>query len=212
MSRLESLFDAVIALALTLIVVSVEVPSSFDELLNSFKKLPAFAFSFAVMVMCWYYHYLFHRRYGLEDFPLVILNTILMFLIVFYVYPLKFLSALMFDRNSIQVRDEQLPYLMLMYSGGFVAIFTLLLFMYVYAYWKRDGLELNGSEQLQTRGKFIELSIYIVLGLLSTAIVFSPIPLQWAGMVYFLIGPMQGLNGYLWGRQLDKYISEEDCA
>lgn len=48
--RLESLFDAIIALAPTLIVVSVEVPSSFAELTESFRKLPAFAICFAILV------------------------------------------------------------------------------------------------------------------------------------------------------------------
>ncbi|GAB5406273.1 MAG: hypothetical protein Aurels2KO_45040 [Aureliella sp.] len=201
-SRLESLFDAVIALALTLIVVSVEVPSSFDALLDAFKRLPAFAICFAILVMCWYYNFLFHRRYGIEDFPITILNSVLMFLVVFYVYPLKFLYAFMFSQAETTITREQVPLLMYMYSGGFLAIFTNLLIMYAYAYTKRVGLELSESEVLLTKMKLSELSIYVLFGVLSILLVavWGSAPL--AGLVYCLIGPAQGINGYLWGRQL----------
>ncbi|MFN3194192.1 MAG: TMEM175 family protein [Aureliella sp.] len=199
-SRLESLFDAVIALALTLIVVSVEVPDSFDVLKDTFARLPAFAICFAILIMSWYYHFLFHRRYGLEDYPLVILNTVLMFLVVFYVYPLKFLYSVLFDSNA-KISNEDMPALMLMYSGGFTAIFCLLTAMYVYAYFKRDGLELNENEVLQTKMKITELAIYSVVGLASIAMVFAGHP-PLAGLAYIAIGPLVGLNGHLWGRQI----------
>lgn len=204
-SRLESLFDAVIALAITLIIVSVEVPDSFDDLLESFRKLPAFAFSFAVMVMCWYYHFLFHRRYGLENFPLVVLNTILMFLVVFYVYPLKFLAAMMFDPAAVKLTKQQMPLLMYMYSGGFMAIFSLMLLMYLYAYRQSDGLTLTPLERAQTRQKLAELTIYILVGLMSLLLVFLG-QYAFAGLIYLLIGPIQGINGFLWGRSFDRYM------
>ncbi len=201
-SRLEALFDAVIALALTLIVVTVEVPSSFDELLIAFRKLPAFAICFAILLMCWYYNFLFHRRYGIEDFPVVIMNSILMFLVIFYVYPLKFLYFLMFDQASATIQREQVPTLMCMYSGGFVAIFALLLGMYVYAYTKRTGLGLSQNETTLTKMKLTEMSIYIGLGLGSIAIAISSLPVPIAGLIYILTGPLQAANGAYWGRHL----------
>lgn len=201
-SRLESLFDAIIALALTLIVVSIEVPSSFDALLVEFKKLPAFGVCFAILLMCWFYHYSFHRRYGLEDFPLLILNSLLMFLVVFYVYPLKFLYSFMFTQSEMQITREQVPTLMMMYSGGFAAIFLMLLLMHLYAYSKRQALELNENEIIQTKLRICELFWYVFLAGISIGFAFSVNYVPYAGLVYFLIGPVQGLNGYLWGRQI----------
>lgn len=201
-SRLESLFDAVIALALTLIVVSVEVPSSFDALLGAFQKLPAFAICFAILVMCWYYNFLFHRRYGIEDFPITILNSILMFLVVFYVYPLKFLYAFMFSQAETTITREQVPLLMYMYSGGFVAIFANLLVMYAYAYVKRVGLELSPNEIILTKMKLSELSIYVFVGSLSILLVAILNSAASAGLIYCMIGPAQGVNGFIWGRRL----------
>lgn len=198
-SRLESLFDAVIALALTLILVSVEVPETFDDLMAAFQRLPAFAFSFAVIIMCWYYHFLFHRRYGIEDYPLVLLNAVLMFIVIFYVYPLKFLAALMF-RSAIAITEDQIPIMMYLYSGGFITIFVLILAMYVYAYTKREPLELDQVERQLTKQKWCELSIYIAVGIASLFLVQVSAPL--AGMIYIAIGPLQGVNGFLWGRKI----------
>lgn len=212
-SRLESLFDAVIALALTLIVVSIEVPSSFDALLDSFYKLPAFAVCFAILLMCWYYHFLFHRRYGIEDFPIVVLNGILMFLVVFYVYPLKFLYTLMFaQRGEINITAEQIPLLMIMYSGGFVAIFILMFLMYGYAYLKREGLNLNANEVALTRLKLGEHGCYIAIGIVSIVLATLPDMSPIAGLVYCAIAPMQFFNGLFWGRYVDGAQPDEDDA
>jgi hypothetical protein len=93
-SRLEELSDAVIGFALTLLVVSLEVPQTFDELLHTIRGFPAFGICFALLIVIWYEHYTFFRRYGLQDTATIVWNTIFLFLIVFYVYPLKFLFTL----------------------------------------------------------------------------------------------------------------------
>lgn len=201
-SRLESLFDAVIALAITLIVVSVEVPSSFDALLSAFHKLPAFAICFAILVMCWYYNFLFHRRFGLEDYPIMLLNASLMFLVVFYVYPLKFLYAFMFRAADTTITQSQVPQLMYMYSGGFVAIFLNLLVMYWYAYSKRRQLALTENEVLLTKMKLCELAIYVGVGVISLLLVAFSDQVPLAGLIYCIIGPAQGINGFSWGRHI----------
>ena len=41
----------------------------------------------------WGRHYYFFRYYGLEDITTIVLNTLLLFLVLFYVYPLKFLVS-----------------------------------------------------------------------------------------------------------------------
>jgi uncharacterized membrane protein len=52
---------------------------------------PTFAVTFAVIGWIWYEHYLFFRRYDLDDGLTVLLNCILIFIVVFYAYPMKFM-------------------------------------------------------------------------------------------------------------------------
>ena len=66
-SRLEGLSDAVFAFAVTLLVVSLEVPETFDELLHVLRGFFAFAVCFAILFWVWFDHYRFFRRYGLAD-------------------------------------------------------------------------------------------------------------------------------------------------
>jgi uncharacterized membrane protein len=94
-SRLEGFSDAVFAFAVTLLVVSLEVPRTFTELATAMREFPAFAICFALLFQVWWRHFNFFRRYGLEDPPTIGLTGILLFVVLFYVYPLKFVFKLM---------------------------------------------------------------------------------------------------------------------
>src|SRR5436190_7870221 len=93
-SRLEGLTDGVFALALTLLILSAEVPKTFSEMQESIKGLPAFAICFAAIMWFWGEHYKISRRYGLVDKTSMVLTSLLLFVVLFYVYPLKFLFSL----------------------------------------------------------------------------------------------------------------------
>ena len=94
-SRIEGLSDAVFAFAITLLVVSLEVPKTFDELLATMRGFFAFAICFALLFAVWNEHYEFSRRYGLWDASTVRLNAALPFIVLLYVYPLKFLFTIL---------------------------------------------------------------------------------------------------------------------
>lgn len=53
----------------------------------------AFTLTFAVLIMIWVEHYLFFRRYGIRDGYAITLNSVLLLLVLFYVYPFKFLTT-----------------------------------------------------------------------------------------------------------------------
>ena len=158
-TRVESLTDAVFAFAVTLIVVSLEVPKTFDELVIAMKGFVAFAVCFGVLLRLWYSHFIYSRRYGLQTAYSVVLNAILLFVVLFYVYPLKFLFTLTTrgfvgmaaEPSRPPITIDQVPGMMVLFSVGFVAVFGVLALMYRYAYGNRVALQLNEYEALRTR-------------------------------------------------------------
>ncbi|HXI27056.1 MAG TPA: TMEM175 family protein [Vicinamibacterales bacterium] len=82
-SRIEGFSDAVFAFAITLLVVSLEVPKTFDELAAVMRGFPAFAICFALIFQVWRRHYRFFRDYDLEDNTVITLTGVLLFVVLF---------------------------------------------------------------------------------------------------------------------------------
>src|SRR5690242_2973638 len=78
--RIEAFSDAVFAFAVTLLIVSLEVPKNFEELMVTIRGFFAFGVSFILLMMIWYEQNIFFRRYGLDDLKTIVLNCILIFL------------------------------------------------------------------------------------------------------------------------------------
>ena len=206
-SRLEALSDAVFALSLTLLVVALEVPRTSGELIHLFWQFPAFGICFAFILWVWYEHYLYHRRYGFEDASTVALNGLLLFFVVFYVYPLKFLAAALITEPvsglDMVAFGERGMAVMLLYSGGFVGIFSVMSLMYGRAWRLRDQLELNAAEREATLGSLRSQLLSVSIGVVSLiAVLTLPQRPALSGLVYFLMGPLHGLNGWWTGKRV----------
>ena len=216
-TRLEGFTDAVLAFAVTLLVVSLEVPKTFDELAVTMRGFVAFAICFTLLFMIWYEQYVFFRRYGLQNDYVVFLNAALIFVVLFYVYPLKFLFTYLTSQIlgfPTQVRrpdgaleamlhPEQLRPLMLIFSAGYVAVFALFALLYAHAYSRRDELGLNALERFDTRQSILAAAANGGIGLLSLAIAatVSPRSAGLAGLIYLVNAPLHTIRGMVGGRR-----------
>src|SRR5690349_17376740 len=83
-TRIEAFSDVVFGFSLALLVVSLEVPRTFGELMADMRGFVPFAICFALLAQVWWLHHNFFRRYGLDDGTTAVLNFILLFVILFY--------------------------------------------------------------------------------------------------------------------------------
>jgi len=211
-SRIESFSDAVFAFAITLLVVSLEVPKSFDELTVAMRGFLTFAVCFALLFQVWWRHYKFFRTYDLEDSYIIILTAMLLFVVLFYVYPLKFLwSVVLAPIEGRRVGDEimtnaQVPALFGIYGIGVTAVFSILALMHRHAYAKRDQLGLSAEEALEARVRVYSNLGIASIGALSILVAFvtgrlAPRLVGLGGFVYFLIGVVEWQIGAYHDRQ-----------
>jgi uncharacterized membrane protein len=202
-TRPEAFCDVVFGFALTLLVVSLEVPHNYAQLMTAMRGFVPFAVCFAQLIMIWRAHYQFSRRYGLEDPYTMILNFLLLFLVVFYVYPLKFVFTMLFDEvtgHGMDISFHEASVLMRIYAAGFAAVFALFTLMYLHAYKLRNALELNRVELLLTLFSLRESLIMVAVGVIAFGLAFKD-P-GWAGWSFFLLGPALGFHGAIYGKRI----------
>jgi uncharacterized membrane protein len=177
-SRLEGLSDAVFGFAITLLIVALEVPKTSGELLETMRGFAGFGLTFFVLYSLWYRQFVYFRRYGLEDTPTVILTGALLFLVLFFVFPLKFFIGTMVNRlmgggktirlpdGSLEkiIKPEHIPIMMSIYAAGFMAVSLIFFLLYFHAYRKRQELDLNELEVFDTRRTLEALTHTMVIG------------------------------------------------
>ena len=216
-SRVEGLSDAVFAFAITLLVVSLEVPKTFNELASTMRGFGAFAISFLLLFTVWFNQYKFFRRYGLQDNTTVWLNAGLLFVVLFYVYPLKFLFSYLVNQFTgghgeirlpngnveAMIEGNQIGTLMLIFGIGYLAVFSVFVLLYWHAYRKREALELNVLERFDTRNSIQESALNCGVAVFSICIVLfaGPKYADLSGMAYILTGVAMGANGTIMGRR-----------
>jgi len=204
MTRLDVLSDVVFALALALLVVSLEAPGSLAGLHRALRGFLPFAVSFAMLLALWHAHYLFFRRYGLGDRATVMLNSLLLLLVLFYVYPLRFLFATLFHQDgSGPGTPGEVSELLVLFGVGFAAAYLLLAALYANAWRQREALGLDGLERLLTVSAIVDALGLAAIGLLAS-LVSLVLPAGWSGFsgyVYVLIAPWKTLNGAYFGRK-----------
>lgn len=227
-SRIETLSDAVFALAITLVIISAQMPQTFADLKLFLWDIIPFACCIALIMLIWYEHFRFFYRYDFRNVYIVMLNSLLLSVVLIYVYPLKFLTKLLTSRLILGWLDpsmdavtmqsmlgpmisiDEIGSLMVIYGLGAGTVFLLFALMYRYAMRKADELDLNAIERFDTRQAFVQNLLMASVPLISASIAlifmnFDYVGL-YSGLVYFFYWPVMLLFGHISDRKRAKLV------
>ena len=211
MTRLETFIDAAFAFAISMLVIAPQqIPDNIEALLGAFKNVPAFVASIAVLGIFWRGHWLWSRRYGLEDGVSIFVSWALLVTVLIYIYPLKAIFGSMWFLLSdgrvgqaLGLRlDTQARALFAIFAVGFTAIALEIVLLNLRAWQLREPLRLDGREKAITRTEIAGWSLPVAVGLVSLVLALTlPIDqIAWSGWVYFsmaILVPIQRA----WGRK-----------
>src|SRR5438309_11445856 len=93
-SRIEAFSDVVFGFAISLLVVSLEAPKTYAQMMEMLRGFLPFAICFWLFIDIWFEHHHFYKRYGLQVQVTMALIMFLLFVIMFYVVPLKYVFSL----------------------------------------------------------------------------------------------------------------------
>lgn len=213
--RLENFSDAIFALAITLLLISTSPPTNFEQVKRFAYELLPFLVCITLIMLIWHEHFQFYLRYGLRNSRMLVLNTLFLAIVLFYVYPLKFLTkiiilfpvgyllgdqALLTDLKNM-IRAQDMGQLMIIYGFGATLVFLVLMQMYRYALSKADELGLSELEKFDTQTSIRTNLLMALVPMIS--VVFSVIFINsWlagpvAGFIYFLYTPIMFAHGKL---------------
>jgi len=162
-TRIENLSDIAFAIALGMIISSIDAPRTFSELKEFLFFLVPTAAAFAVMLQIWTAHFTFFRRYGVADKKIVVLNAALIFFVLYLAYPLRFTFGSLYmwviglstgDYNraiEMEMTDQAGALTICFFVVAYACCLALLGLMYGHIIKKREVLDLNPSEMATTR-------------------------------------------------------------
>lgn len=207
-------------------VLSSTIPETFEQLWVSLAEIIPFAICVTLITLIWYQHYIFFLKYGLQDKKTILLNTLLLFLLLVYVYPLKFLARFLTeiyggllgffetDYSSFgEYSHQNLKWLMMTYGFGAFAIFMVIALMYFHALKRKEALKLTTYETYTTRkhvwANLIQCSIPLI-SFIFTWIDPSGdyITFVIGGFLYFLHIPSMVIFGHYTNKKANKILAE----
>jgi uncharacterized membrane protein len=214
MTRLETFIDAAFAFAISMLVIAAQqIPDNIQTLLAAFRNVPTFVCSIAVLGIFWRGHWLWSRRYGLEDGVSILISWTMIVTTLIFIYPLKAIFGSMWyllssgqvgQRLSLHTTESQARAIFAIYALGLIAISAEILLLNFRAWQLREPLRLNERETLVTRGELSGWSIPVSVGIVSLifALTLPAEQIQWSGWVYFSMIILVPLHNYYLNRRI----------
>src|SRR5437763_9757168 len=175
-TRLETFINAVFAFAITMLVIAAQqIPDDIETLLAAFKNVPVFVASIIVLGIFWRGHWLWSRRYGLEDGISIFISWAMIATILIYIYPLKAIFSSMWfllsggrAGHTLGAHSESvIRALFAVFALGFTAIALEMVLLNLRAWQLREPLQLNARERAMTFHEITGWSIPVGVGVVS---------------------------------------------
>lgn len=191
-NRLEALSDGVFAFAATLMVVDIGASSEFVSLKKELPNFISFAASFFIMMALWKLHYNFFRRTNYVDNWIIAFNMILLFTVLFYIFPVKSMLDTILKQSKMTANE--LSQLFQLYSVGFSLMFLSFSLMYYRAFKKDTEIE-NPYKLLFYTRHFL---IFVFVGISSAILAKFQIGLRFGvpGFAYASLGILCYIHTY----------------
>lgn len=198
-TRIENLSDIVFALAFGMLITAASPPQTMSDLSGFLFSIIPVTAAFAVLIGIWNHHFTFFRRYGVADKRIIFLNSILLFVVLYLAYPLRFAfdslfaaitglngDASHFERMEMTFEDSGI---ILAYFGvGFAIVHALFALMHRHVIKKRELLTLTDYEFVITQQSvFVHWGNVAVALIMASAAYFTALN-GWAGCLMGLIG------------------------
>jgi len=219
-TRIENLSDIVFALALGMLVSASSPPVSYGDLKDHMLNIVPVTAGFAILLMVWNMHFVFFRRYALGDNTTIFLNAVLLLLILFIAYPLRFIFDSLFSwllytagytqrLTELGVHDFSVAgELMAFYAVGYALIFALFALMYRHALKKAELIGLSEHEKIFTRLSIAIFVIQIIIAITVAVLAVTPPVYVFASFLFFLNWPAGYTCRWYYFRKLKKLEPE----
>lgn len=201
-TRIENLSDIVFALALGMLLLTGAPPQTFSELVHFLISIIPVTASFAILVLIWNGHFVFFRRYALADNTIVLLNSMLLLMVLFTAYPLRFIFDGLFwyvygaiSGDYTQLLGKEMDFAnsarsMAFFGAGYAVIYALMSLMYAHALRKAALIGLSAKEAWLTRQSVWRFRGEVMIGIVVSLIAWlSPIG-PFAGFLMILNWPL----------------------
>jgi len=212
--RVEALSDAVFAFTVSLLIMSLEVPKTFSELKHIMLQFFPFLATVSLVFFFWYLQNNYFRSYGLNDGKVILLNLSLLVLLLFYVYPLKFLFSLLLGfvlhinyfeavtaKGETVILQQEFPALILYFSAGYAVIWLIFYQLYHHVSVQKQKLQLSVFELVVLKSQQRDALVQVMIGIASILFAYGNLPV-WSGICFLIIPFWLLLNRMIEHRQL----------
>lgn len=207
-TRIENLSDIVFALALGMLISTGFPITSFSDLEKFLASIIPVSAGFAIMIFLWHQHFTFFRRYGVADQKIIFLNAVLLFVILYIAYPLRFAfeSFYLFIVSSItgdysEMTEKGLDsfdtsgVILCFFGIGYALVHLIYALMHQHVVKKREPLNLSETElQITKQSIFVNWLMVALSVVMSAVAFFSPLN-GLAGFILSLSGFVHWIGG-----------------